>query len=165
MQRRHARCQPARSTPVDRTARRQPYADFIHTLQSPAAFRHLWTARPPMPPAPTSRRQEHVTARRRGQRGRGRRGRREAHCAVVESGGAPKDACAIFANHRHVGEMAANIIATAVGSNLAPVWLGHRLSSCGPFILVAGPDSIGDLGERSVLPPILTFKPETPAIR
>ena len=55
----------------------------------------------------------------------------QAHCAFVESGGEPKDARAIFANHRHVGEMAANIFATAVGPNLAPVWLGHRLPLVG----------------------------------
>ena len=51
------------------------------------------------------------------------------------------------------GEMAANIIATAVGPNLAPVCLGHRLSSCGHSFLVAGPDLIGDSGSEAFLPP------------
>ena len=62
------------------------------------------------------------------------------------------------------GEMAANIIATAVGPNLAPVWLGHRLSSCGHSFLVAGPDLIGDSGSEAFCLH-LTCKPETPAIR
>ena len=68
MQRRHAHCQPARPTPVGRTAHRQPCADLIHTLQSPAAFRHLWTAVCRCRQRRRRRRQQPVTARRRGQR-------------------------------------------------------------------------------------------------
>ena len=153
MQRRHAHCQPARPTPVGRTARRQPCADLIHTLQSPAAFRHLWTAVCRCRQRRRRRRQEPRDSKTAGPARRGRRGRRDWPSAVVESGGAPKDARAIFANHRHVGEMAANIIATAVGPNLAPVCLGHRLSSCGHAFLVAGPDLIGDSGSEAFLPP------------
>ncbi len=154
MQRRHAHCQPARPTPVGRTARRQPCADLIHTLQSPAAFRHLWTAVCRCRQRRRRRRQEPVTARRRGQRGRGRRGRRDWPIVplskAVERPKMPVLSLRIIAMS---GEMAANIIATAVGPNLAPVWLGHRLSSCGHSFLVAGPDLIGDSGSEAFLPP------------
>jgi hypothetical protein len=46
------------------------------------------------------------------------------------------------------GEMAANIIATPVGPNLAPVWLGHRLSSCGQHFWLRGQTSSKTRGAK-----------------
>ena len=128
---------------IDRTARRQPCADFIHTSQSPAGIPPPAAAAASAGVTPTAARESKTAGPARS------RPTRQAHCAFEESGGEPKDACAIFANHRHVGEMAATIIATAVGPNLAPVWLGHRLSSCGQSFRLRGQTS-SETWERSV---------------
>ena len=145
MQRRHARCQPARPTPDRPNGCAGSRAPTLSTpLNRPRAFRHLRRPAASAGVTPPAAREGKTAGPARSRRSRPTR---QAHCAFEESGGVPKDACAIFANHRHVGEMAATIIATAVGPNLAPVWLGHRLSSCGQAFRLRGPDLIGDWGE------------------
>ena len=147
MQRRHARGQPARPTPVGRTARAGSRAPTLSTpLNRP---RHSATCGGllPMPPAPASRRQEPVTSKTAGPARS--RPTRQAHWALSKAVESPKMPVLSLRIIAMSGEMAATIIATAVGPNLAPVWLGHRLSSCGHSFSVAGPDLIGDLGSEA----------------